>query len=76
MVSVLGWEVVAGFLEACIRLHWVNPPEAGEPLTNAHCAVKDSTVRVTAANLLFGHHCIHAIILPHEEALLDPGDCT
>ncbi|XP_039408873.1 laforin-like [Corvus cornix cornix] len=34
-----------------------HPPGAGEPLTNAHCALGDSTVRVTAANLLLGHHC-------------------
>ncbi|XP_055670149.1 uncharacterized protein LOC114011846 [Falco peregrinus] len=32
-----------------------HPPGAGEPLTNAHCALGDSTVRVTAANLLLGH---------------------
>lgn len=34
-----------------------HPPGAGEPLTNAHCALGDSTVRVTAANLLLGHRC-------------------
>ncbi|CAN8214832.1 unnamed protein product, partial [Coccothraustes coccothraustes] len=37
-----------------------HPPGAGEPLTNAHCALGDSTVRVTAANLLLGHHCAAA----------------
>ncbi|XP_069659630.1 uncharacterized protein [Haliaeetus albicilla] len=35
-----------------------HPPGAGEPLTNAHCALGDSTVRVTAANLLLGHRCV------------------
>ncbi|XP_063187792.1 uncharacterized protein LOC134514227 [Chroicocephalus ridibundus] len=37
-----------------------HPPGAGEPLTNAHCALGDSTVRVTAANLLLGHRCAAA----------------